>query len=266
MASKAQIHFSHANGFPGECYQRFLSPLRLHASVYAPSLLVHDERFPVNAGWINIADEIADSVRTNCLPGAIGIGHSMGGLCSLIAAHRHPGLFSALILLDPPALIGWQGLMMGLAKATGQIDKVTPAGRSKHRRDNWPSKQAMADNLRDKALFKSFHPDCFDAYVEHGTEPCEDGVRLRYRVENEVAVFRNGPWHLRNCRSPLGIPGAVITGKSSEFLKLGTHAKLAQQQGFAYAQTEGGHMFPLEFPEESAQQVVDLLQQWQVLS
>lgn len=265
MATKAQIHFGHANGFPGECYQRFLDPLRLHASVYAPSLLAHDSRFPVNAGWTNIADEIADSVRTNCLPGAIGIGHSMGGLCSLIAAHRHPGLFSALILLDPPALIGWPGLMMGMAKATGQIDKVTPAGRSKHRRDTWPSREAMAENLRGKALFKGFHPDCFDAYIEHGSEPFEGGVRLRFTVENEVAIFRNGPWHLRNCRSPLGIPGAIVTGNRSEFLRLGTHAKLAKQQGFEYAQAEGGHMFPLENPESSAQQIIALLQKWQLV-
>lgn len=265
MPTKARIHFAHANGFPGACYEPFLKPLRLLSTVHAVPLLAHRADLPVNAGWTNIADEIADSVRSHCLPGAVGIGHSMGGLCSLMAAHRHPGLFSALILLDPPALTGWPGLMMGLAKMTGQIDRVTPAGRSKFRRDTWPDREAMAANLRSKALFRDFDEACFAAYVEHGSEPCETGVRLRYQVANEVAVFRQGPWHLRPYRRPLGIPGVVVTGRQSEFMKLGTHAALARQQGFDYVQLDGGHMFPLERPQATAAWVADQLQRWNVL-
>ncbi len=263
--SQAVVHFAHANGFPGDVYTQFLAPLRVETSVYAAPLLAHRDQPPAQRGWVNIADEIADSVRAQCVTGAIGIGHSMGGLCSLMAAYRHPGLFSALVLLDPPTIVGKFGWMMALARVMGQIDRFTPAGRSKSRRDTWPSHQAMRDNLRQKALFRDFRDDCFEDYVQHGTVPCPAGVTLRYTVASELSVFREGPSHLRPYRGGLGIPGAIITGDRSEFYRMNVHPGVARQQGFEHHVVPGGHMFPLERPDESMAFVIELLKRWRVL-
>lgn len=259
MTTRPTLHFAHANGFPSACYGRFLRGLTGVGTVLQVPLLCHDPALPVNPGWTNMADEVAASVRRQALGPVIGIGHSMGGLSTLIAAHRHPGLFSGLILMDPPAMNGVPGLMMGLAKLTGQIDKVTPAGRSKHRREVWPDRQAARDNLAGKALFRDFEPECFDDYLRYGLEDTPEGVRLRYRAAVEVEVFRNGPWNMWAYRHPLGLPGAVITGEDSEFRNLGTHARLARQQRLQHLLTPGGHMFPLEYPDEAAEQVARLI-------
>lgn len=258
--SRPLIHFAHANGFPSACYGRFLQGLAPAGDVVVAPLLGHDPRYPVNEGWTNVADEIAESVRRQSggRP-VIGLGHSMGGLCTLMAAHRHPGLFSALVLMDPPAMNGSTGLFMKLAKLTGQIDKVTPAGRSKHRRQVWPDREAARASLQGKSLFRDFEPACFTDYLLHGLEDCDEGVRLRYTAEVEVQVFRRGPWQMWSYRHPLGLPGAVLTGADSEFRKLGTHARLARQQQLAHQFTPGGHMFPLEFPDVTAGLVGDLI-------
>lgn len=259
MNDKPVLHFAHANGFPSACYGRFLRGLAEAGTVLQVPLLGHDPALPVNTGWTNVADEIAASVRAQATQPVIGVGHSMGGLCTLIAAHRHPGLFSAVILLDPPAMNGMPGLMMGLAKLTGQVDRVTPAGRSKHRREVWPDREAARANLEGKALFRDFEPECFDDYLRHGLVDVPEGVRLRYRAEVEVEVFRRGPWNMLAYRHPTGLPGAVITGDDSEFRTLGTHERLARQQHFQHLTLPGGHMFPLEYPDETADCVVRLI-------
>ncbi len=254
------LHFAHANGFPSACYGRFLRRLLPAGAVLQVPLLCHDPAYPVNAGWTNMADEVAASVRRQSRTPVIGIGHSMGGLSTLIAAHRHPGLFSAVILMDPPVMNGLPGVMMGLAKLTGQIDRVTPAGRSKHRREVWPDRAAARASLESKALFRDFEPECFDDYLRHGLVDVPEGVRLRYSAAAEVAVFRNGPWNMWDYRHPTGLPGAVITGEDSEFSSLGTHERLARQQHFQHLQSPGGHMFPLEYPDEAADHVIGLIQ------
>lgn len=257
--TRPTLHFAHANGFPADCYGRFLRGLVDAGSVLKIPLLCHDPAYPVNPGWTNMADEIATSVRRQAHGPVIGIGHSMGGLCTLIAAHRHPGLFSGLILMDPPVMNGIPGLMMGLAKLTGQVDRVTPAGRSKHRREVWPDREAARANLEHKALFRDFEPECFDDYLRYGLEDVPEGVRLRYRAAAEVEVFRNGPWNMWAYRKPLGLPGAIITGEDSEFRSLGTHVRLARQQHLQHLVMPGGHMFPLEYPDETAERVSRLV-------
>jgi len=257
--SSPLIHFAHANGFPSACYGRFLRGLEQAGTVLQVPLLCHDPALPVNAGWTNMADEVAASVRRQASVPVIGVGHSMGGLSTLIAAHRHPGLFAGVIMLDPPAMNGLPGLMMGLAKLTGQIDRVTPAGRSKHRREVWPDREAARANLEGKALFRDFEPECFDDYLRHGLVDVPEGVRLRYRVAAEVAVFRNGPWNMWAYRRPTGLPGVVITGEDSEFRRLHIHERLARQQRFRHLSLPGGHMFPLEYPDETADCVMRLI-------
>lgn len=247
------LHFAHANGFPAACYRPLLDLMTPQADVLVIDKMAHDPRFPVTPGWTALADEVAESVRQQAggRP-VIGVGHSLGGMCTWMAAHRHPGLFSGLILLDPPAVNGLPGLMMGLARVTGQIDRVTPAGLSSKRRDRWPDRESAAASLRPKGLFKAFDPACFEAYVQHALVDDEEGVRLAFDVAQEVAIFRNGPWHMRPYRRQLGLPGAVVTGASSEFRGMGTHQRLARRQHLRWLTAPGGHMFPLEHPQDTA--------------
>ena len=46
----------------------------------------------------------------------IGLGHSLGSVLTLMASYRRPELFSQVIMLDPPLIIGKASFVFHLAK------------------------------------------------------------------------------------------------------------------------------------------------------
>lgn len=188
------IHFAHANGFPSACYRAFFEALGDDIDIIMVPMLGHDPAFPIAPNWHGLAEQVADSVRRrgDGRP-VIAVGHSLGGMTSFMAAHRHPGLFSGLVMMDPAYINPLAAMVMGAAKLTGQVDRLTPAGRSKGRRSVWPSRDAMRTSLRSKGLFRSFRDDCFEDYVTHGLTDCEEGVRLVYEPERESRCSATRP-------------------------------------------------------------------------
>lgn len=253
MTTRPLVHFAHANGFPSACYQRFFQALGDDIDVIMIPMLGHDARFPAAGNWHRLADEIAESVRSrgDGRP-VIGVGHSLGGMTSFMAAHRYPDLFRGLVLMDPAYIHPAGALVMGLAKLTGRIDQITPAGRSKGRRALWPDRDQARASLRHKGLFRAFTDDCFEDYLRHGLSDCAEGVRLTYDPAREVEMFRHTPSDTWRYRRPLTIPRAVITGATSEFKARGAMHKLAAAQRVPLLETPGAHMFPFEYPLETA--------------
>lgn len=247
------VHFVHANGFPSACYAEFFRALGDDIDIVTLPMLGHDPAFSIAPNWHGLAEQVADSVRGHaCGRPVIGLGHSLGAMTSFMAAHRYPALFQGLVMMDPAYINPLAALGAGLAKLTGHIDAITPAGRSKGRRSQWPSREEAWRTLRHKGLFKAFTDVSFNQYLQHGLVDCEDGVRLAYSPEIEVEIFRNTPSDTWRYRRPLVIPRALITGDTSEFLKRGTMHKLAASQGIPLLTTPGGHMFPFEQPQATA--------------
>lgn len=256
QASRPLVHFGHANGFPSGSYQAFFEALGDDIDIVSIAKLGHNPRYAIAPNWHGLADELADSVRAQAQGRpVIALGHSLGGMCSLIAAHRDPSLFTGIILMDPATINPLSGMVMGFMKAIKQIDRITPAGRSKGRRASWPSAQAMYDSLRNKGLFKAFSEDSFHHYMTHGLVADGDGVRLAFEPEREVEMFRHTPSDSWRYWRPLAIPRVVMTGASSQFLTSGNMAKLAKAQRVPLEITTGDHMFPLEQPELTASRV-----------
>ena len=161
--------FGHANGFPSGSYGAFFEALGDDIDIISIPKLGHNSRYAIAPNWHGLGDELADSVRSQAdgRP-VIALGHTLGGMCSLIAAHRDPSLFKGIILMDPATINPVTGVLMAAMKVIGQIDRITPAGRSKGRCASWPSAQAMHDSLRHKGLFKAFSDDSFQCYMTHG--------------------------------------------------------------------------------------------------
>mgnify|MGYP003645174068 FL=1 len=250
------VHFGHANGFPSGSYGAFFKALGDDIDVISIPKLGHNPRYAIAPNWHGLADELADSVRAqaNGRP-VIAVGHSLGGMCSLIAAHRDPTLFQGMILMDPACVSPLAGVFVAFMKAIRQVDRITPAGRSKNRRAQWPNAQAMHDSLRTKGLFKAFSDESFKLYVEHGLVADGDGVRLAFDPKREVEMFRNTPSDSWRYWRPLNMPRVVMTGAESEFLSSGEMTKLAKAQRVPLEITAGNHMFPLEQPEHTAARV-----------
>lgn len=254
--SKPILHFAHANGVPSACYRKLLNALADDYQVVTIPLIGTDPRYPVTNHWRQLAEQVADSIKAQSggQP-IIALGHSLGGMTSYLAAHHHPELFKALVILDPPLLNGLPAYTLQIARLLGRDENMTPAGRSKSRREFWDSRAEAAAALRPKTLFKTFDADCFADYIEHGFVDCAEGVRLTIPVATEVAIFRAVPTNVWRYRQQLKVPTAMIVGKDSHFAKTGCPERLVRQQPVKLSYTEGGHMFPLEYPLATAELV-----------
>lgn len=257
------VVFSHANGFPAGTYRCFFDGLRPHADVLAIDMLGHDPRFPIDDNWGNLASELLTYIARHADRPVYGLGHSMGAMITFIAAHRDPRPFRGILMMDPPIINGWMAVLFQLAKWTGRADAMTPAGKSKYRRSTWASREAAFADLSSKKLFAGVEPNCLRDYVASVTEPGGDGVRLRYRVENEVAIFRTTPSNPWRYLRPLQVPGVVITGEQTEVSFPAHVARLCRRQRMAHLTSRGGHLFPLQYPGEAAQVVLQQIDGWE---
>ena len=185
-------------------------------------------------------------------------------MLSYLLARKRPELYSHLILLDPPVINGWENSLWWLSKKFGFSDKFTPAGSSKKRRTHFDSREQAYEKLRGKRLFKDFTEESFQAYIQHALIETNEGqVTLAIDLETELALFRTAPDDLWRYRKPLQIPGLYLTAEDSDFASRPFAARLSRTAGMDYKVLKGGHLFPQENPEGTAQTVTAWLGQHQ---
>ena len=79
--------FSHANGFPAGTYRVLFERWRAAGlQVHALERFGHDPRYPVASNWRALRDQLIDFIDAEVGGPAILVGHSLGGLVSLLAA------------------------------------------------------------------------------------------------------------------------------------------------------------------------------------
>lgn len=258
MKAKRMIHFSHANGIPVETYRKFLEGFESDYEIKTIDLIGMHADYPITKDWRYLVQQLIDDIEQQCsdLP-VIGLGHSFGSLVTLMAAYKRPDLFSQLIILDPPFVIGKNSMLFEMIKILNlkMLDKITPAGITLKRKDHWKSKELAIEALRHNRLFKSFDEDCFHAYIKHGliADETAGGVKLKIPKKIEAKIFRTVPaWWWRTPRKAPKIPVHLITADQSPFYKQGLPQAMQKIYKIDYTAVEGGHMFPLERPNEIA--------------
>ena len=257
------IYFAHATGFPSPTYAPFFSALGQHGLVvdYIEKI-AHDPDYPVTNNWPHLVDELEAHITRSHQQPVIGIGHSAGALLHYLLAQRNPALYSHLILLDPPVVLGWPTLIWWLAKRLGLSDRLTPAGSSKNRRTHFDNYEHAYKHLRPKTLFKNFTEASFEAYLTHGlvADP-EGGLTLAFEKDKELALFRTAADHLWRTSQPLKMPGLYLTSEGSELGEMPFPKQLADKTGMEYKMLKGGHLFPQEHPQDTANCIAEWLRQ-----
>jgi pimeloyl-ACP methyl ester carboxylesterase len=258
-----RLHFAHANGFPGACYSKLFGLLSADFAVgYLPAS-GHDPRFPVSDGWPWLVEELIASIAGSGQEPVLGIGHSLGGFLTLMAAVRRPDLFRAVLLLDAPILSRFAGSALQLIKLIGLTDRVTLAGITKNRRRTWPTQEAALAHFRRKRRFRSFDPDCLLDYIRYGTVPDDHGVRLAFDPAVEYRIYRTIPHDIHAVARRLQVPAGFIGGRSSDVLKRTGLA--ATRRHMLVTLIDGGHLFPLQVPWEAAAAIRAMAKQLSVL-
>lgn len=260
-------HLAPANGFPPQVYAPMLDALAEHLAPFA--LQPYAMRAPVppprDLEWVALADEMAHHLRARGARDLIGLGHSLGGVLTLMAAVRDPGLFRAIVLMDPVFLPPWALLGMCVLRLFRQEHRFYLAQKALRRRREFPHREAARQRYRTRALFRRWDPAALDAYVQYGLRPRpQGGVALAYDPAWEAAIFARVPvdvwaWIRRAAQS--GIPAAILYGEHSEIYRPATLRRL---HGFwprvRLVRIPGhGHLFPMEAPLVTAQRIRDIV-------
>lgn len=247
--NKPKIHFSHANGLPASTYS-YLFEMLEGADICFVEKMGHD-KFPFKGNWYVLADELIDSIERQSTAPVIGMGHSMGGVVTLLAATKRPELFSKVILLDPVLFSKRKRFTAALLRGVGLGERIGPIKRTLERRSTFDNSQQALDYFAPKTLFKNFHPRCLQDYVKHGLKPADEGLELAISPLIEADVFRT--FLTKAPKNIDKVKGVMIYGdKSKVFWRSDVRWWKKHLPGFEVVAFSGDHLFPLEAPERMA--------------
>jgi len=248
------LHFAHANSYPAGTYRVFFEHLQQHYEVQALDMHAHNPAYPVTNGWPRLVEELIDELQSRYREPVILVGHSLGGMLSLMAAKARPDLVRCVVLLDSPVVAGWRAMLLRVAKKIGADKKFSPARFSEHRRNHWPDEEAAYQHYAAKPMFAAWPEAVLRDYIAHGVEPHPGGgVTLRFTRETETAVYRSLPHHLgRLVRRGFPVPVGFVGGKDSVECRQAGLLATRRLVGRHFRQIPGGHLFPMESPALAA--------------
>jgi pimeloyl-ACP methyl ester carboxylesterase len=253
--TKPLLHFTHGNSYPAGTYRQMLDALRADFDVRSVDMHGHDSAFPVTDNWRLLVDELTAQLEGYGEP-AILVGHSLGGMLSMMTARARPDLARCVVMIDSPVVAGWRAMLWRGAKLGGWGDRFSPAKFSAKRRHLFPDRQAAYDHFAAKPIFAAWAPGVLDDYLDHGLQPHADGVQLRFSRDVETAIYRTLPHTMGAALDgKYPVPIGFIGGRASQELKLAGDRATRKLVGQNIVMVDGGHLFPLEAPTGTAREV-----------
>lgn len=251
--TKPTIYFAHANSFPAGTYRQYFSFLEEKYKVDALEMFGHDPRFAVDDGWNGLLAQLEHALQSRSRKPVILVGHSLGGMLSLMLGRARPDLARCVVLLDAPVVAGWRARAWWLLKTLKQSDRVSPAKFSRQRRNHWPDADAAYAHFAAKPMFACWPEQVLRDYIASATRPGEQGLELAFTREVETEIYRAVPHHLSLLlKDPYPLPVGFIGGEdSNECRQAGMYAT-RKLVGRHLQILPGGHLFPMENPLAAA--------------
>jgi pimeloyl-ACP methyl ester carboxylesterase len=257
------LHLAHANGFPPATYRRLIEVLksRYHVFTLRGRCLVPGTDPRTMRDWDDMAEDLAQALRARGLSHVVGVGHSMGGVATLLASVKHQGLFRAVVTLDPVLFTGTRALAIQALSLLGLRSRIPPASLARRRREHWSSREEAAASYRKKALFRHFDAACFQDYITHGlTEAPGGGFRLTIPTAWEARIFETSPHGVWRRMRSVAVPTLVLRGVDSDTLLPAALERVRRTlPGVRTEEVPGTHLFPLEQPEACGQRILSFL-------
>ena len=254
------IHLAHANGYPPEGYKQFIKPFlndyEIIASKYRP--LWGGQNPNAVKNWNTFADDLIRFMDEKGLTNVIGMGHSMGGTISSIAAMKRPDLFEQLVLIDPVIFPKKYNLWTNFFPNSFLKRMIPIAKASSKRRDQWESKQEVFDSWRKKRVFKRFSDSVLTDFIDAAIVPSQKGgVTLAYPKAWETQVYITAPYIFSDLVK-IQIPLTVVKAEHTNVITNGLWKEWQQKQPAAnlIEYKNAGHLVPMEYPVSLAETIM----------
>jgi pimeloyl-ACP methyl ester carboxylesterase len=249
---------SHATGFHALVWQPIAQLLAQRFSCQALDYRGHgDTAAPADwsVDWNGYGDDaVAVATALHTPGGILGVGHSMGGACLLMAARRDPSLFRGLVVFEP-IVFPTEGL-----HPPGTESPLVAGAR--RRRASFPSFDDAIANYAAKPPMGTFTDDALHAYVHGGFVVGEDGhVHLKCRPEHEARTFEMGGGHRTwDDLGEITCPVVVVAGRPHPGTPASLSAAIADRlpHGRYLELDDLDHFGPMTHPERIAAIVTEL--------
>jgi len=274
-ASDAPVmHIALANGFAPETYLPLLEPFfQAYRVVCLPPRALWGDGPPPPVSepgdWRDVAADLLAGLEQHGLDDVVALGHSFGGIASMLAALELPRRFRALILLDPTILTPDILSMMKQGRAAGLTDQHPLVRAALRRTRHFDSVQQAYERFKGRRLFQDWPERTVRLYAEAGTEPDPaGGVRLRWSPEWEAYYYATGyadTWDILP-RLDGVLPTLFLQGAESDtYITESFERVKSLLPGATHIQISGhGHLFPHSAPQHTAQIIQDWLNDRQI--
>jgi len=248
-----------ANGFPPIVYQPLMIPFTADYKVMAlpPRALMPNEEPPEELkSWKDtLAADMIATLQGGGMRGVFGVGHSFGGIATLLAAIAEPDRFKAVILLDPTILMEADMIKMRVQQENGNIDDNPLATRADKRRDRFESREEAYEYFKGKRLFADW-PDATVRLYADSLDFDGDGYTLAWPRAWEAYYFRTlytYTWDELPRLAATDLPLLIIRGGESDTLLPEAVERMQTILPDAtFREIAGhGHLFPQSAPEET---------------
>ncbi|MEZ5251731.1 MAG: alpha/beta hydrolase [Ilumatobacteraceae bacterium] len=250
---------SHATGFHGRCYladgPRARRPLPLDRVRLSRPRRHTTTRGTGGVGPLRRRRAGDGSGDGDVFEGPVGrSGHSMGGACLLMAAHRSRPV-------PPPRRVRADRVPAGRHPA--RRPGIAARGRVRRRRSSFRSSTPRSRTTPRSDRSAASPTPLLEAYVRHGFREAADGrVHLKCDPETEAQTFEGGGGHdTWDVLPEIATPVLVIAGKVEPMQPSNIAAGVAERlpEGTYLELPEMDHFAPMTHPAEMADLVADFL-------
>lgn len=258
--SGIEAHFYPANGFPVGTYHSFLNIINQKYKLHSLAMRAcwSDIGAPMNQTKFDIyANDLVNFIKQIYTKPIVGIGHSQGATCTLMAAAKHPQLFSKLILIEPASM----------SKSFATAMKVIPYLIKKHKEpfkttlkksNIWKSKKDYFNYCRQSKAYKRINDKILEEIVHHSLREKEGKFHLVFPSQWEASNYAKPP-NVTQLFDKIDMPIQIIAGKPNLFFNEQLRKKWSGKSKHISleALNDFGHLIPFEAPKKCAEVILN---------